>query len=278
MHYDPDVPLRFYEALGEKELKRLSSTPLGELLYHVHMDVLRSHIEPKHEVLELAAGSGFFTKELVKMCRSLVTSDLSPKQLAINRESMAELGLEKQIRDYMLLDITDLGRLTSDQFDIVVCTGGALNYAMDCEERALREMLRVTKPSGVLVLGVNSVVGVMLRCMPGIVSEKGKFGIDATRWLLDTGIQDPVHYPVENRHFVHMLKACDLDKLFQRENVRILEKRAAGLFALAESEALKGARNDDELWPLILEKELAWSKLPGTLDCGANIIYVARKL
>ncbi len=278
MKYDPEVPLRFYEALGEKEWERLSSTPLGELLYHVHMDVFRSQLKQNHDVLEVGAGCGFLTKELVSMCKSMVTSDLSPKQLVINREKMAELGLVERIRDFMILDVTDLQALSADRFDAVVCVGGVLNYAMDREKSAIQEMLRVTKRSGILILGVNSVVGVMLRCMPGIVSEKGKFGIEAMRWLLDTGIQDPIHYPVENRHFVHMMKESDLDELFVDQNVRILEKRSAGLFALAEDEALEEARKDDELWPLIVQKELEWSKLPGTLDCGANLIYVVQKL
>ena len=52
---------------------------------------------------------------------------------------------------------------------------------------------------------------------------------------------------------------------------------AAGVLGMAGEEALSDVRQDAELWQLIVERELAWSKLPGTLDAGDNILYVIRK-
>ena len=95
---------------------------------------------------------------------------------------------------------------------------------------------------------------------------------------MDTGIQDAEHYPVDNKHYVHMMKSNEIDALFENQNVQVIEKRAAGLFSIAGEEALDQAKADKELWELILSKEVEFSKNPACLDCGANIIYVVRKI
>ncbi len=68
-----------------------------------------------------------------------------------------------------------------------------------------------------------------------------------------------------------------MDALLAEEAVEAVEKRAAGVLGMAGEDALDAVREDDELWALIVERELAWSKLPGTLDVGDNIDSVIRK-
>ena len=96
------------------------------------------------------------------------------------------------------------------------------------------------------------------------------------RWLLETGYQDREHHPA-TEHYCHMMTSADVDALLAREAVDVVEKRAAGVLGMAGEDALNAVRQDDALWALIVERELAWSKLPGTLDVGDNIVYVIRK-
>jgi hypothetical protein len=117
-----------------------------------------------------------------------------------------------------------------------------------------------------------------MRYLAAIVEEKKQFGIDATGWLMERGIQDAEHYPVENKNFLHMMTSGDLDTLFANRNVQILERRAAGIFSLAGDEALDQAKADPELWELVLNKEVEFSKDPAYLNSGANLIYVVRRL
>ena len=275
--FDSSVPKNWYDSFGEKEWTRLLRDRLGELLFHVHMDVFRYYVKKESLVLELGAGAGIFSKELVTIAGTLVVSDISEGQLAINKLKMAELGLEGHIKDFLLLDITDLKDLDSNQYDVVICVGGALNYTFDKERRAITEMLRVAKPGGIVIVGVISLLNSLMRFLPAVAEEKKQFGIDATKWLMETGIQDAEHYPVDNRHYVHMMKSNDLDALFEGQNIEVMEKRAAGLFSMAGEEALDQAKADKELWELILSKEVEFSKNPACLDCGANVIYVVRK-
>jgi ubiquinone/menaquinone biosynthesis C-methylase UbiE len=276
--YDSSVPRNWYDEFGEKEWTRLSRDCPGELLFHVHMDVFHSHVHKEVSVLELGAGAGIFSKELATLAGQLVVSDISAEQLAINKSKMKELGLGDRIVDFLILDITDLKDIDDNHYDVVICVGGALNYTFDKEQAAINEMLRVAKPGGIVIVGAVALFNSLMRYLTPIVEEKKQFGIDATKWLMDRGIQDAEHYPVENRNYLHMMSSSDLDALFESQNVQIVEKRAAGIFSLAGDDALNQTKADKELWDLLLNKEIEFSKDPAYLDCGANFIYVARKL
>lgn len=275
--YDSNVPRNYYDSFGEKEWTRLSRDCPGELLFHVHMDVFRCYVHEDTAVLELGAGAGIFSKELVTLAGQLIISDISEEQLAINKSKMTELGFENRIEDFLILDITDLEGVNNNHYDVVICVGGALNYTFDKEQVAISEMLRVTKPGGMVIVGSVALFNSLMRYLSAIVEEKKQFGIDATKWLMDRGIQDAEHYPVENKNFLHMMKSSDLDSLFENQNVQIIEKRAAGVFSLAGEEALNQAKADPELWDALLNKEIEFSKDPAYLNCGANLIYVVKK-
>lgn len=240
------------------------------------MDVLRQHISSDMSVLEIGAGAGIYTKELVHMCRSLVVADLSKVQLDMNRKHMRELGVLDLVNEYRVLDLIDLSEISDSTFDAVVCVGGPLSYLLNQAKVGVRELVRVVKPGGILVLGVMSLISTLIRFMGSLVAEKDEIGIDNLRWVLETGIQDVEHNP-GREHYCHMMTSADLDSLLENEKLEIVAKRAPGLLSLAPEEALRDVHNDDELWKLIVEQELAWSKLPGALDLGTNIVYVLCK-
>ena len=228
------------------------------------------------DVLEIGAGGGIYTKELVHMARRLVVSDISEVQLELNRGHMRELGVVHLVDEYRVLDLADLGALEAESFDAVVCVGGPLSYLMDKQSVGVQQVLRVVRPGGIVVLGVMSLVNTLVLFMGMVPAETEKIGIDNMRWLLETGCQDREHHPA-TEHYCRMMTSADLDALLAGEDVDIVEKRAAGVLGMAGEEALNAVRRDDALWALIVERELAWSKLPGTLDVGENIVYAIRK-
>ena len=248
----------------------------GELNFLVHMDVLKARITTEMDVLEVGAGAGIYTKELVHMARRLVVSDLSEVQLALNRDHMRDLGVLDRVADYRVLDLVDLGAVEPSSFDAVVCVGGPLSYLLDKESVGVGQILRVVKPGGIVVLGVMSLVNTVVLFMDMLPAEKEAIGLDNLRWLLETGLQDREHHPA-TEHYCHMMVSADVDRLLAEEAVDVVERRAAGVLGMAGEAALDAVREDDELWTLVVERELAWSKLPGTLDVGDNIVYVVRK-
>lgn len=277
MSYNPEIPRDRYDNYGDREWTRLERDGHGELLYRVHLDILQRYLKPSDTVLEIGAGSGRFTKDIVKMCNELIVGDISAHQIEFNKSKMQELGLIDQIKAFHVIDVLDLNIFENNSFDTIICIGGVINYLLDQEKAALIEMLRVLKPGGTLILGSMSFIGSALYYLDGVRYEKDLLGIEATRWLFQTGLQDGEHYPVPNKHYVHMMRSSELDALFADLPVQIKERSAAGLFSQAGDSALEKARQDPQFWQLLVEQEIALSKLPGTLDSGMNIIYVVEK-
>lgn len=278
MSYNPEIPRNRYDNYGDREWTRLEKDGHGELLYQVHLDILKRHTNPSDTVLEIGAGSGRYTKELVAMCAELTVADISSHQIEFNKSKMRELSLFDRIKAYHVLDVLDMSVFGDSSFDCVVCIGGVINYLLDREKDGIQEMLRVLKSGGILIVGAMSFIGASLYYLDGIRYEKDQFGIEATRWIFDTGVQDGEHYPVASKHYVHMMRSTEMDALFAEFPVKVQERSSAGLFTQAGDSAIENARNDKEYWKLIIEKEIAFTKLQGTLDCGMNIIYVVRKL
>ena len=278
MSYNPEIPRNRYDNYGDREWTRLEKDGHGELLYQVHLDILKRHTNPSDTVLEIGAGSGRYTKELVAMCAELTVADISSHQIEFNKSKMREFSLFDRIKAYHVLDVLDMSVFGDSSFDCVVCIGGVINYLLDREKDGIQEMLRVLKTGGILIVGAMSFIGASLYYLDGIRYEKDQFGIEATRWIFNTGVQDAEHYPVASKHYVHMMRSTEMDALFAEFPVKVQERSSAGLFTQAGDSAIENARNDKEYWKLIIEKEIAFTKLQGTLDCGMNIIYVVRKL
>ncbi len=277
MSYNPEIPRDRYNNYGDREWTRLEKDGHGELLYRVHLDILTRQIKATDKVLEIGAGSGRYTKDIVQFCKSLTVADISEHQIEFNKVKMKELSLFDKIESYHVLDILNMGVFSDSSFDCIVCIGGVIDYLLDKEKDGVAEMLRVLKPGGIIIVGAMSFIGASLYYLDGIRYEKDQFGIEATKWIFETGLQDEEHYPVPSKHYVHMMRSSQMEELFHQFPVKIMERSSAGLFTQAGDAALENARNDREYWELIVEKEIEFTKLPGTLDCGMNIIYVVQK-
>ena len=278
MSYNPEIPRNRYDNYGDREWTRLEKDGHGELLYQVHLDILKRYVKPTDKILEIGAGSGRYTKDIVAMCADLTVADISGHQIEFNKSKMRELSLFDRIKAYHVLDVLDMSVFADSSFDCVVCIGGVISYLLDKEKDGIQELLRVLKPEGALIVGAMSFIGASLYYLDGIRYEKDQFGIEATKWIFDTGVQDGEHYPSESMHYVHMMRSAEMDALFAQFPVRVQERSSAGLFTQAGDSAIENARNDKEFWKLIVEKEIAFTKLQGTLDCGMNIIYVVQKM
>lgn len=277
MSYNPEIPKNRYNSYEDREWTRLEKDGHGILLYQVHLDILKRYIEQNDKVLEIGAGSGRYTKDIVNMCSELTVCDISEHQIEFNKSKMKEFVLFDKIKQFCVLDMLDMGNFEDESFDCVVCIGGVINYLLDKEKDGIGEMLRVLKPGGKLIVGAMSFIGASLYYLDGIRMEKNQFGIEATKWVFNTGIQDEEHYPVPSKHYVHMMRSSEMDALFAEFPVTVRERSSAGLFTQAGDMALENARQDQEFWNLIIEQEIAFTKLQGTLDCGMNIIYVVQK-
>jgi ubiquinone/menaquinone biosynthesis C-methylase UbiE len=275
--YDPERVKARYSQLVEVEWQRLDATPRGKLMYLAHRQAVLAYVHSGDAVLEVGAGPGRFTKDLAEIAGHLVVTDLTPESVAYNRAKMTELGVAARIAEWREADICDLSAFPDERFDAVVCIGGAFNYVFEREDDAFREMLRVLRPGGVLLLGLMCLPGIARMFFKEALDEFDEFGLDAAKWILETGRQDGTHYPVKYNHIAHFMTRNDVLALCAAHNAELIAGYSGGMLATVSEEQLDRAYANPVLWQLIVEAELRWCAFPGLSEAGDHMVMVVQK-
>ncbi len=106
-------------------------------------EIIAPYIEPNGSILELACGTGQYTSLLCQRAARWVATDFSPTMVAKTRENCHFSSLEFGVEDATQLSYP------SESFDVVLIAN-ALHIMPDADA-ALREILRVLKPSGTII-------------------------------------------------------------------------------------------------------------------------------
>lgn len=248
--YDPRYVSQFYDAYGEREWQRFESSPSAKVNFHIHRHYLQLYVKPYDHVLEAGAGPGRFTIELAKLGAKITVGDISPKQLELNRIKVQAAGCEASVLAREVLDIVDLSRFPNSHFDLVVCYGGPLSYVMDQTDQALREMLRVVKPRGYLLLSVMSLLGTTQQRLPSVWELADQFGLSAIQKVIDTG---DLPGDINNGHTCRMYRWAELKSLLERHPCKIDSVSAANFLSLHHEETLQVIENDPTRWQAFLQ-------------------------
>lgn len=273
--YDPAQARGVYDRFGEREWDRFHTEPAGLVNLHIHTYYLKKYVRAGQRVLDVGAGPGRFTIEAARLGARITVGDLSPVQLEQHRRRLVEAGLEASIESRSLMDIMDLSALPAGAFDVVLCMGGPLSYVFDGADRALDEMLRVTKPGGHVLFSVMSLIGTMrwaLHAMPG---EIQKNGLEAVQAVADTG--DLPGTMGNAGHTCRMYTWARLEALLRNHSCEIVDASASNNLTARGQAELEPMLADPAFWPTLLEWELRACAERGSLDSGTHILAVLRK-
>ena len=80
--------------------------------------------EWERRVLEIGAGPGRFTMELIDLGAKVAVTDFSPVQLDLNRTRLAS---STSVESWEVLDVCDTSHYSDGEFDAVVAYGGPLS-------------------------------------------------------------------------------------------------------------------------------------------------------
>ncbi|TIH27068.1 class I SAM-dependent methyltransferase [Subtercola vilae] len=134
-----------------------------------HESVLRSHrsrtaansaayllplLKPTDRLLDIGAGAGTITADLAELVGNVTATEIGPDELDLTRRTITERGLTNV--DFRIADIHSLD-FDDDTFD-VVHAHQVLQHIAD-PVKALREMVRVTKPGGIVAVRDSDYAG-----------------------------------------------------------------------------------------------------------------------
>ena len=121
-------------------------TPLGRIVRETELNLLMESLAPQkgETILDAGCGTGIFTTDFLEKGPKIVGMDISPKMLEVASHKAKEfdfLPVKGNILDLPFLD---------DYFDKVI-SNTAIEFIGD-GEKAVRELFRVLKPGGTLVI------------------------------------------------------------------------------------------------------------------------------
>lgn len=273
MYYDASALSAKFDKEALREWNRLVATPVDEVSLHIHTYYLRKHIPAGARVLEIGAGSGRFTQVLAGLGARILVADISPGQLALNRQFASELGWAPAVEDFQVADITDLSRYPADSFDRVVVYGGPFSYVLDLRDVALRQCLRVLRPGGVLLGSVMSLWGSAHRFLPYAF----ELPPEQNQRLIATGDQTPATIPTQTGNFMHLFRGEEVRAWLQAAGLRILDLSACGVLACGRTDDLTPIRQDPGKWNELLRMEVEASADPACFGMGTHLIFAAER-
>jgi ubiquinone/menaquinone biosynthesis C-methylase UbiE len=185
--YDAARIAGFFDTFGEQEWLRLDSDAAQKISFHLHRRLLERQVTRGDEVLEIGAGPGRFTLELLRLGATITVTDVSPVQLELNRTRIAETSLAEAIAEWRIADVTNLTDFGDDSFDGTLALGGPLSYVLDRRDQAVDEMVRVTRSKGYVAVSVMSRAGAFREFLSGL-STLYESGDAATLEVIDRSV------------------------------------------------------------------------------------------
>ena len=280
MVYDPVIVESYFDKYGEKEWERLAETIQGRTKYRIHSWFIEKYL-PKRalRILDAGCGPGRFSLDLARTSVNLTLADISHKQLALAEHHLEKAGLLEKVREIIRLDITNMDDFEDEAFDAVVCYGSTLSYTYDQYEQALKELVRVLKPGGILLISVSSLFGTLRLVGPldaNYFLEDPDDHLDWTSVL--SGGKVVLTKPGSNEFHLPLA-------LFSSEGLRdLLEKFRLKVKGMATANPLvpQGAKTPNiedslEACEALSELELTACSSPGLLDSGEHLLAAAVK-
>jgi SAM-dependent methyltransferase len=264
---------RYFDDLAQREWDRLEATIAGRVSFEIHRRFLARFVEPGMRVLELGAGPGRFTIELVGMGAQVFVSDISQVQLELNARYVAEAGCEGGVVDRRRLDVCDLSNVASQSFDLVLAYGGVLGYVFDQAPLALAEMLRVARHGAPLVASVVSPAGVLRQSLRFFSPTIEALGLETFERFLNS--KDLRLLTAAGAHPCQMLGLADIEAMVGAAGAEVVAASASNWLSMERADVVEQLEGCPDLWVRFLDWEERLCAQPGAAEGGTHLLFAA---
>lgn len=279
MNYDAKGLRRFFDAYGTEEWRRLEDSLPGRIKYAVHRHVLDRYIAPGLEVLDLGCGPGRYARHMAAAGAHLTLADISETQLSLAKQTLSEAGLADRVRSFERLDALSLSGLQDGVFDIVVCYGSVLSYLCERHSDGLRELIRVVRSGGLLLVSVTSLQGTLRLIGTLDAAAFIEQAEDHLDWQGVMAGADIVLTKVGSTEFhqpMALFTAKGLTAALEQAGLAVLELATSNPLTPVHS-ALPRLSDSPAAAERLEALEVALCRSPGLIDAGDHLIAAARK-
>jgi len=171
----------------------------------------------------------------------------------------------------------------TSHFDLVICFGGALSYVCELRQKAVKELLRVSRPGAIILVSVMSRIGsflldVQMPNLPLLREPDKSTSEQPGLWQpLKTG--DLYGFPSRSIKLIHapmhLYTAEELASLF--DGYQILEIAGSNVTIRGYSSSAEQIAAGPEAWGTLVELERKINRDSGLLNAGSHIIIAVRK-
>ena len=175
------------------EWGRLDREPLE---YQVNLHHIANNLPARGRVLDNGAGPGKYAMAPAKLGCRVTLTDLTPRLVELARQKAQELELTQQFDGFYPADARDLSQFPDAHFDASLMLGPLYHLQEEADrERAVSELLRVTKPGGRVFVAFMSRTRFLIAFLgPGNVETQHT--AQGIQGFLETGVfnhADPGH-------------------------------------------------------------------------------------
>ncbi|HXT18920.1 MAG TPA: class I SAM-dependent methyltransferase [Gemmatimonadaceae bacterium] len=279
MTYNADSVRQYFDTFADREWLRLESTVQGRTNYAVHKRFLDEYARPGMRVLDIGSGPGRFAIDLALLGADVTVADLSPVQLELARARFAERGVLDKIAAVRELDVTNLESIDDASYDLIVCYGGVLSYTRDRHPVALRELARVVRPGGVVLLSVISLYGTLRLVGPldaAKVLDEFDLHMDLAAVLGGADVIYTRERSAEFHHPIALFTSRGLRSAIEDAGLAV-EKLASANPLLPQYSRVPNIEVNAHAADRLRDLEVAVCDNPGLVDAGGHMIAVARR-
>jgi SAM-dependent methyltransferase len=276
--YEPQKVVTYYNEWGQQEWDRLDNSAHARLIYHLHMHFLREHIGPGKRVLDAGCGAGRFAVAMAQAGSQITLFDISEVQISLAKAKFTEIDRLERADGFLVGDICDLSCFADHAFDVTVNFGGALNYLFDRADLAIRELVRVTRPGGMVLVSVMSRWGVFRYVAGNDNLDPKEFLGRSNYWMIhhvaETG--NLLEHPDMRHPARHFFDSVELKGLLGNAGLEGVILGSTPSISAALYARLALIEEEPAAWDTLCRLEEKAYRLPGLLDTGEHLLAKGR--